>query len=610
MIVAAFAIVAVSCNASDTKTDETPKRDTLELAKHDVILVEETRFTDASGKEKLVKPGIYHVEKRGDKDLRLSAVGSDQVVLLRAETTPHKGKLVSPQARIVQPDNATEKLIVFWDPDGEARVAVGFAADVRMRSPQDSILDRQNIEEMTVDGERILDPRLAELSSLNITRPFYRSVWTVGRRHVIRWSGSGYQPSTVKITLCDEAGTTEIATIAENAKNALANLTETSSLLGDGSYSWYVSAIPGRYGIKISHSTGAVEDLGGPFTVVEAPEMRISAGYYHALAIRKSDRTAWGWGGSGFGALGQDLATNPLSPLNLGMADVCAVAAGKSFSLFLKTDGTVWACGDNRKGQLGAGGGPMARQDGIEDQQTEIKPIQKLSSIQAISAGPEHGLALTVDGEVKTWGGWSLTTEPNPDYYYPVSKVSGIGGTPVAISAGAHHSLALLPKGIVRAWGWNKWCQLGNGTETDSASPVTVSGLSNVTAIAAGSDISIALKADGTVWTWGGGYAGTTLLKESTPIQVQGLPPIKAIATRYKSLAIDKEGRAWTWGWKGTPVQVAGLRDIVAGSVGNGFFLALRSDGSLFAWGKNGGGQLGNGTTDFSATPVRVGDFR
>jgi len=144
-----------------------------------------------------------------------------------------------------------------------------------------------------------------------------------------------------------------------------------------------------------------------------------------------------------------------------------------------------------------------------------------------------------------------------------------------AISAGDLHSVALKNDGTVLAWGYNGYGQLGNGTTTDSYTPVPVSFLlSDVIAISAGGYRTVALKNDGTVWAWGKNYYGQ--LGDGTTIDSY------------------------------TPVRVSGLTDVIAISAGESHTIALKNDRTIWAWGRNYYGQLGDGTTTDSYTPVKV----
>ena len=196
-----------------------------------------------------------------------------------------------------------------------------------------------------------------------------------------------------------------------------------------------------------------------------------------------------------------------------------------------------------------------------------------------------------------------------------------------AIEAGGSHSLALKSDGSVVAWGDNVTGQLGDGTNTASNTPVQVSGLTNnVIAIVAGSDHSLALKSDGSVVAWGDNATGQlgngTNTASNTPVQVSGLTSgVIAIASGSDhSLALKSDGSVVAWGdnlsgqlgngnnnSSNSPVAVSGLTSgVIAIASGSDHSLALKSDGSVVTWGDNLSGQLGNGNNNSSNSPVAV----
>ncbi|SMB96533.1 Alpha-tubulin suppressor [Thermanaeromonas toyohensis ToBE] len=346
----------------------------------------------------------------------------------------------------------------------------------------------------------------------------------------------------------------------------------------------------------------------------------ISAGTYHSLAL-KSDGTVWAWGQNSYGQLGDGTTTNRYTPVQVqGLSDVVAVAAGGGHSLALKSDGTVWAWGANNYGQLG---------DGTTANRYTPVQVQGLSGVVAIAAAlGSHSLALKSDGTVWAWGynyygqlGDGTTT----NRYTPV-QVQGLSNV-VAIAAGGSYSLALKSDGTVCAWGYNGQGQLGDGTTTNRYTPVQVQNQnlqSSVVAIATHGNHSLALKSDGTVWAWGANAYGQlgdgTTTNRLTPVQVWNLSGVVAIAGGGNhSLALKSDGTVWAWGYNGagqlgdgttisryTPVQVQGLSGVVAVAGGSNHSLALKSDGTVWAWGQNGYGQLGDGTTTNRTTPVQV----
>ena len=209
-------------------------------------------------------------------------------------------------------------------------------------------------------------------------------------------------------------------------------------------------------------------------------------------------------------------------------------------------------------------------------------------------------------------------------------EVSNLDGADLkALAGGQGYSLALKSDGTVWAWGLNQHGQLGDGTDTDTTTPVQVRDptdptgyLSGVTAIAAGGAHALALKDDSTVWAWGSNTGGQeqkitgqlgndTYTSTNTPVQVSDLNGVEVIsAGGSHSLALNEDGTVWAWGYNefgqlgdgtntnsSTPVQVSDLDGVEAISSGNAHNLALRDDGTVWAWGSNPYGQLGNGTS-------------
>ena len=360
------------------------------------------------------------------------------------------------------------------------------------------------------------------------------------------------------------------------------------------------------------------------------PESKLSAGHDHSLFL-KGDGKVWSWGGNNSGQLGSGNLENSAEPVEvLGLTDVRAVSAGSDHSLALKSDGTVWAWGDNFNGQLG---------DGTLVNRNEPVQVSGLSDVIAVSGGAWHSLALKSDGTVWAWGdnfngqlgdgSWENRNEP--------VQVSGFTDV-IAVSAGGWHSLALKSDGTVWAWGYNELCMLGDGTWVDRNEPVKVSLLTDVSAISAGGLHSLALKRNGTVWTWG--YQGGEESSGSDievvtpmsvcppnvhvePVRVTGLDYISGIsAGGFHSIALRGDGSVWSWGnnfvgqlgdgsleeERVEPAQLLGLSDILtvsSGSLRNHNF-AVKINGMVWAWGSNEFSQLGDGTLEDRNEPVLI----
>ncbi|ASN82586.1 RCC1 domain-containing protein [Deinococcus ficus] len=202
-----------------------------------------------------------------------------------------------------------------------------------------------------------------------------------------------------------------------------------------------------------------------------------------------------------------------------------------------------------------------------------------------------------------------------------VKTVSSAG-----IAGGDLHSLALMAGGTVRSWGDNRDGQLGDGTSNQRLIPVQVSGLTNVVGVSGGHSHSLALMVDGTVRAWGSNLIGqlgdgTSGTDRLTPVTVSGLTDVVGVAGGGShSLALRADGTVRAWGNNGSgqlgdgtsnqrlvPVQVSGLTNVVGVAGGGGYSLALMADGTVRGWGANSIGQLGDGTSGTNRlTPVTV----
>ncbi|WP_395840050.1 MopE-related protein [Cystobacter fuscus] len=337
----------------------------------------------------------------------------------------------------------------------------------------------------------------------------------------------------------------------------------------------------------------------------------ISAGNYHSLALR-TDGSVWAWGVNSDGQLGNGTQTLGKIPVRVtGLPSIKAIAAGRNHSLALGVDGKVWAWGQNSSGQLG---------DGTTTGRLTPVSVTIPGGAVAIAGGLYHSLAIAADGSVYAWGANAYnygqigdgTTNPR---LTPVRISLPVRIT--AISAGWFHSMALGADGRVWTWGRNLNGQIGNGSASsiNQLSPYQVSLARAATAIAAGANHSLVLLSDKSVVAWGQNTNGqlgngTTATAQSTPAAVGLTGAVTAIATGSNfSLAIDSTGAVWGWGQNSSgqlgdgttaqrtsPVRMQGLNDALAVSAGLFHALALRPGCPFWAWGMNSSGQLGDGT--------------
>lgn len=360
---------------------------------------------------------------------------------------------------------------------------------------------------------------------------------------------------------------------------------------------------------------------------------KIDIGMSQSMVL-KGDGVLRIWGGNGWGQSGRNISqTYILRPSVLASLDGVVDMSGSYYhTIALKQDGTVWAFGRNNFGQLGIGT--------TSDQAQSIpQRVWNLRDVVEVKSASEHNMAILADGRLMAWGantlgqlGDGLQINQSVPVPVPLPPVK-------SVAVGSSHTLALDKEGQVWSWGGNELGQLGLGHNQYLASnrtPQKVPGMSNVVAIEAGWYHSIALKADGSVWVFGGnqfyqlGCDKATLTYQPTPIRVGGIGGNTNLAVTAvqcgteHTIVLDQNGDVWTWGQNSsgelglgytgignrtnpyTPQKVAGLSNVVQiASIGR-HNLALKADGTVWSWGSNGSGQLGDGTRDGRFIPIQV----
>ena len=382
------------------------------------------------------------------------------------------------------------------------------------------------------------------------------------------------------------------------------------------------------------HRTSSWLRLGGVRAPAAAAGLALAFGVAapasSADPLVSTSPSAVGVGFNGNGELGDGTTISSDVAVRVTAPDaVTAVAAGGYHSLGLLNTGKVMSWGYNGYGELG---------DGTTANSEVPVEVPGLNGVTAISAGEFHSLALLGAGTVMAWGAnndgqLGDGTTSNSDTPVEVRGLTGVA----AVSAGGcgpfpeGHSLALLTTGRVMAWGGNQYGQLGNGTTSGSDVPVEVPGLREVVAVSAGEFFSLALLKNGRVMAWGrnnlgqlGG--GTTSPAIDVPVEVTELAGVTAISaggcggsSEGHSLALLSNGAVMAWGYNGSgelgngttansdvPVKVRGLAGVTAVSAGTSHSVALRQNGTVAAWGANYSGQLGDGSTTRSDIPVAM----
>ena len=362
--------------------------------------------------------------------------------------------------------------------------------------------------------------------------------------------------------------------------------------------------------------------------------VEIKAGYHSAVALTDTGKVV-AWGYDGDNQAGLDYWPNVKTPQassftgSLSGQSVTAASFGNGFSIFLDADGVVHGVGYNGSLQVGTAS-PERVLDPVLIGQGDGALVSK--EVVAISAGVDHSLALDTDGKVYAWGvngfgqlGIGTTVASVPTLVEGVLATKRI----VEIAAGGNHSLALDSDGVVYAWGRNASGQLGTGDNTNSSVPVVVSALSSkvVNSITAGESFSAALTSASEVYTWGknnlGQLGNGSGVESNLPIEISstgdlsGKTITRLVAGGFHALALDSNGSLYGWGANyygqlgdgtlvGSPIPKAINGGAIAGKTiasvdgGADHSLVIDTDGVGYSWGYGVTGQLGNGTIEES----------
>jgi alpha-tubulin suppressor-like RCC1 family protein len=375
----------------------------------------------------------------------------------------------------------------------------------------------------------------------------------------------------------------------------------------EATISFNVTPDPDHY-IATVTGCGGIWTGSNPYTAVISSDCTVSATF-----TETDTRNLRAWGDNSMGQLGDGTTIQRPSPTQiLSLNGVTAISGGYDFSIALKSDGSVCGWGNGNWGQTG----------NYEAENPIPIQVEGLTNAVAVAAGEDHSMVLKSNGSVWTYGNNSYgQLGVGYDLYYGWTSqpVQAFGGGVTKIAAGASFSLALTDNGDVYGWGNNWYGQLGDDSSWKFLSPKRIWSLGGVTTqIAAGFGHSIALKSDGTVWTWGRNEDGELGIGTSdydqhfTPVQVTGLNNhtiigIAAGSGSAQSFAIESGGIVWAWGnGQRTPVQI-GLTNVTKIAVGELHAIALKADGTVWAWGSNDYGQIGiGGTGGYIGSPTQV----
>jgi alpha-tubulin suppressor-like RCC1 family protein len=339
---------------------------------------------------------------------------------------------------------------------------------------------------------------------------------------------------------------------------------------------------------------------------------------------------SWSWGRNTSGQLGDNTTVSKSSPVSVvgGFIDWLQVSAGGAasisvgFSAGVRTNGTAWTWGENSGGELGDGT--------AVDKSSPVSVVGGFTNWCQISTGKRQTtLAVRTNGSAWGWGAGACGILGNNCTSNRSSPVSVIGGFTdwCQVSAGYQSSLAVRQNGTAWAWGEGLCGILGNNCTSDSSSPVSVvGGFTDWCQVSGAKGHSLGVRQNGAAWGWGEGTFGrlgdNTTTNRSSPVSViGGFTDWCQVSAGYRlSLAVRQNGTAWAWGSgicgqlgdnttvsKSSPVSVVGgFSDWCQVSAGSSFSLGLRTNGSAWAWGLATCGILGDNTTVNKSSPVSV----
>ena len=363
-----------------------------------------------------------------------------------------------------------------------------------------------------------------------------------------------------------------------------------------------------------------------PILAFSVSDKTFAVGTVHGLAI-KSDGSLHSWGSNINGERGNSNQTSSLTPVLIPSTPTWSlISAGGSHTLGQRSDGTLWSWGNNTDGQVGLN--DQSRATITTPTAVKTTPLAK-----DISAGGAHSVVVLTDGSLWSWGrnfNGQLGQGTNSDVFKPTQV--GTLKTWDSVSAGGAHTLAKQSgTNYLYAWGANANGQLGQLGTVDSSIPVWINLLAPQTAavFSAGGTHSLAITTDGNLWSWGGNASGQlgdglmTYQDSTVPILVSSTGNWWRVAAGgYHSLAVRLDGTLWSWGdntygqlgngslnlpVNSTVTQIGTASNWVAVAAGEYASMAVQANGSLWVWGRNDLGQLGLGNnTSPIPTPTQL----
>ena len=341
---------------------------------------------------------------------------------------------------------------------------------------------------------------------------------------------------------------------------------------------------------------------------------RLSVSESGTVLAVKTNGTLWAWGNNSNGLLGDGTTVHKSSPVQIGaLTNWSKVSTYLSYygqggvSAAVKTDGTLWTWGK---------GGPGLGQGAAAPHRSSPTQVGALTNWASVSCGEDFTVATKTNGTLWTWGRNSsgvlgdgtTVTKSSPVQIGALTNWS-------KVSASATHTVALKTDGTLWAWGYNNYGMLGLGHTNSASSPTQIGGLTTWTDVSATPYGCVAKKSDGTIWNWGWIATGYT----SSPVQVGSGTNWSKIAENFRG-GLTSDNKAWMWGtstvtlaafacnWpEFSPVQI-GATNAWSDVASNGYVnLGIKTDGTLWSWGAGQLGSLGQGDEVTRWSPTQIG---
>lgn len=355
---------------------------------------------------------------------------------------------------------------------------------------------------------------------------------------------------------------------------------------------------------------------------------------YPSLLPSVKGPALWLWGVNNSAQLGDNTMVSKSSPVQTvaGGANWKQAAAGQYHAGAIKVDGTLWLWGVNNSGALG--------DNSVVPKSSPVQTVAAGTTWKQLSCGAAFSGAIKTDGSLWMWGNDSYGNLGDNSVVSKSSPVQTVAaGTNWAqVACGQNHTAAVKVDGSLWLWGQNQYGQLGDNTIAPKSSPVqTVAAGTNWKQAACGNCVTAVIKTDGTLWTWGfngdgtAGFSGQlgdgTTTWRSSPVQtVAGGTNWKQVAANGIAglasaiAAVKTDGTLWLWGPnqygelgdgtttpKSSPVQtIAGGTNWKQVSVNPYGIGAIKTDGTLWMWGNNANGKLGDNTNVAKSSPVQT----